>query len=91
MNEHESAAAKVACGRVGDGEGERGRHGGINGVAATLENGQAYIRSGSGDGYDDTVLALNKMARIFWTVPARLVANGAYAALTEPNEWEQGQ
>ena len=57
--EHEATAAEVASLRVSDGEGEGGGDGGVYGVAALAENGEAGVGGVVLDGDDHGVLGLD--------------------------------
>ena len=68
MHDHEAAAADVAGGRMRDGEREGGGDGGVDGVAALLEDRQARLGAWLGDSDDD---AAAKLGRLFAGVDIR--------------------
>lgn len=55
-DEHEAAAAQIARGGVGDGEGERGGDGGVHGVTAFAHDVSSNRRGEPRVGYDHAVL-----------------------------------
>ena len=61
MDDHESAATDIAGARVGDGHREAGRHGGVNRIAALLQDIGADTRGDLLLGDDEAVLGRNRM------------------------------
>ena len=62
-DEHEAAAADVSCGGVDDGEGEADGYGGVDGVAALLEDFDAGVGGVVLDGDDHGVLGAKWVLR----------------------------